>query len=324
MKKLFLIICAFVFLAAAVVLPASGALPRVNTSGALANPPAALPFTKVSKTSITAAWGANGNPAGTGYLCENITSMTDSAVITGASWESGSLTPGTSYSFKVKAINDDGIETAYTDLGSKSTISYIKLNWIETGQGEAISALPTIEFKIIHSVPLTLASCGVLIDGAFVAAGSSAGAGFTAFSYSLTSALSIGRHEIGIKAVDLSGTIYSDSIKNLLVQSGSSLLIGVPLCYPNPYDPASGNANIAYSLSSDAELKIYIFDDTGSVVIKKDFVSGSNGGRSGYNEINWDGKNEAGSSIKNGAYTAALIAGGKIVGKAKIILLRSR
>ena len=306
------------------MLPANGALSHTKVAGVLANPPLAKPFIRVSRTSITAAWDTNGNLPGTGYLCENITAITNSSSIQTTSWESTGLIPGETYSFRVKAINDDGIETAYVSLGSKSTVEYIKLNGIEVRPGEVISALPVIAFKIIHSVPLTLDSCGVLIDGSFVRASSSADAGFTTFSYSVASALGQGVHEIGIKAVDSDGTIYSDSVKDLIVQSGSSLLIGTPLCYPNPYDPALGNANIAYSLSSDADLKMYIFDDTGAVMVKKDFVTGFPGGHSGYNEIEWDGKNEAGSNIKNGAYTAALISAGKILGKAKIMLLRSR
>ena len=204
--------CSFVVFASVAILPANGAASHTKVAGALANPPLAMPFIGVSRTSITAAWGTNGNPAGTGYLCENITSITNSTSIQTTSWESTGLTPGTAYSFRVKAINDDGIETAYVSLGSKSTVEFIKLNGIEVRPGEVISALPVIEFKIIHSVALRLDDCGVLIDGSFVHASPSTGAGFTTFSYSVASALGEGRHEIGMRAVDSDGTIYSDSV----------------------------------------------------------------------------------------------------------------
>jgi serine protease AprX len=89
----------------------------------LANVPGAAAFSEVTQTSIRANWTANGNPAGTMYYCENITAGTNSGWTTSTSWNSTGLDPGTSYSFRVRARNNEGFGTAWTSLGSESTLS---------------------------------------------------------------------------------------------------------------------------------------------------------------------------------------------------------
>ena len=89
----------------------------------MANMPGAAAFSNVAQTSIRANWTANGNPAGTQYLCENITAGTNSGWTTTTSWNSTGLACGTSYTFRVKARNGDGLETGYRALGSRSTLA---------------------------------------------------------------------------------------------------------------------------------------------------------------------------------------------------------
>ncbi|NLH41100.1 MAG: hypothetical protein GX448_04600 [Planctomycetes bacterium] len=86
-----------------------------------ANAPAAASFAGVLQTGIQARWTANGNPAGTLYLCENTTAGTNSGWVADTTWDSTGLKPNTSYAFRVKARNADGLETAWTSLGSQST-----------------------------------------------------------------------------------------------------------------------------------------------------------------------------------------------------------
>jgi hypothetical protein len=88
-----------------------------------ANLPAAGWFSNITQTSIRANWGANGNPAGTEYYCENTSAGTNSGWTTDTYWNSTGLVCNTSYSFRVKARNGNGIETAYRALGSQSTLA---------------------------------------------------------------------------------------------------------------------------------------------------------------------------------------------------------
>jgi hypothetical protein len=88
----------------------------------LANAPGAGTFSNITQTSIQANWTANGNPAGTQYYCENTTAGTNSGWTTGLSWNSTGLSPDTTYAFRVRARNGNGVETAWTDLGSATTL----------------------------------------------------------------------------------------------------------------------------------------------------------------------------------------------------------
>jgi len=78
-------------------------------------------FSNVTQTSIRANWTANGNPAGTEYYCENTTAGTNSGWTTGTSWNSTGLTPGTFYTFRVRARNGDDAETGWINLGTQET-----------------------------------------------------------------------------------------------------------------------------------------------------------------------------------------------------------
>jgi subtilisin-like proprotein convertase family protein len=91
----------------------------------LANAPGASSFSNITQTSIQANWTSDGNRAGTEYFSENTTNGTNCGWTTNTYWDSTGLSPGTSYCFRVKARNGDGIETGWTDLGCQSTLGVL-------------------------------------------------------------------------------------------------------------------------------------------------------------------------------------------------------
>jgi hypothetical protein len=93
-----------------------------------ANPPAAAPFSNVTQTSIQANWTANGNPAGTQYLCENTTLGTNSGWTSNTYWNESGLSCSTQYCYQTRARNGDGVETTPTSLGCQSTLPPMDLN----------------------------------------------------------------------------------------------------------------------------------------------------------------------------------------------------
>jgi hypothetical protein len=78
-------------------------------------------FTGIAAASLQVQWGVNGNPSGTLYFCENATAGTNSGWTAGTTWNDTGLMPNTSYTYRVKARNADGVETAWTSLGAQST-----------------------------------------------------------------------------------------------------------------------------------------------------------------------------------------------------------
>jgi predicted outer membrane repeat protein len=122
-----------------------------------ANVPGSGAFTGVTLTSLQVQWSANGNPAGTQYVCENVTGGMTSGAITDTAWDNINLKPNTAYTYRVKARNADGVETAWVSLGTQST-DYRALT-ISTVAGGQVTApgVGTFRYAPGASVPLAAA-----------------------------------------------------------------------------------------------------------------------------------------------------------------------
>ena len=94
---------------------------RTNVTYTLAKPPSPAVFSYVTDNSIRVNWAPNDNPFGTLYRCQNTTNGEDSGWISSTSWDSVDLSPFTIYSFRVKARNANGVETAWISLGQQTT-----------------------------------------------------------------------------------------------------------------------------------------------------------------------------------------------------------
>ncbi|MFH1683840.1 MAG: hypothetical protein ABIA67_03030 [Candidatus Margulisiibacteriota bacterium] len=82
---------------------------------------------------------------------------------------------------------------------------------------------------------------------------------------------------------------------------------GKPVIYPNPFNPAQGEAKIQYKLSMQANIELVVFGAGGSTVMKKRFSMGEEGGKKGLNTVSWNGKAETGAMVSNGIYIGVLI-----------------
>jgi len=144
-------------------------------------------------------------------------------------------------------------------------------------------------------------------------------------TYEVTTALADGIYGVTIEAFDIlaKGTTYE--VSQLYIQSSADVLIqGIPLNYPNPYDPATGNTTIGYTLSKPANISLNIFDLSGNLIYKQAYTSAQEGGKAGYNEITWNGQSNGGNYVGNGIYIFVIIADGKVVqnGKGKITIFK--
>jgi len=77
----------------------------------LAMEPAKTAFSNVTISRLHTHWGANGNPAGTEYWCQNSVSGANSSWITNTQWLDADLSPNVKSTYQVKARNGDGVET---------------------------------------------------------------------------------------------------------------------------------------------------------------------------------------------------------------------
>jgi len=79
---------------------------------------------------------------------------------------------------------------------------------------------------------------------------------------------------------------------------------------PNPFDSrqagAYGQTQIFYTLASDSDIQIKLFDLLGHRVREWSFTAGSEGAKEGDNRLLWDGTNEAGQKVSKGGYLARI------------------
>jgi hypothetical protein len=144
-------------------------------------------------------------------------------------------------------------------------------------------------------------------------------------SYTATSNLegeTVRTHSVKLAAADIAGNSTTREVKDLKVSYESARVIGPVLTYPTTYNPLSGTpARIAYNLTADQDLMIYLFDISGQNVWTGKYLSGAEGGKAGYNEVPFYGRSEiSGSALGNGIYVYKLVAGGRIIGTGRMAI----
>lgn len=96
--------------------------------------------------------------------------------------------------------------------------------------------------------------------------------------------------------------------------------------YPNPFAAGREITRIQYILKADARVEIKIYDLLGDPVWRWSCGVGGEGGRTGTNVVEWDGRNEAGKVVANGGYLCvvkATPAGGRTAeGLRKIAVMK--
>ncbi|MDD5657057.1 MAG: hypothetical protein PHF00_07370, partial [Elusimicrobia bacterium] len=82
--------------------------------------------------------------------------------------------------------------------------------------------------------------------------------------------------------------------------------------YPNPFSPLRGQqTHIRYALDQDRNVQVRIYDPFGRLVWQATYGAGTNGGRQGPNEIQWDGRTGSGRTAEMGGYICVVDSGGK-------------
>jgi len=118
-----------------------------------------------------------------------------------------------------------------------------------------------------------------------------------------------------IEAWDNANNVSKENLKLNLIESSEFTLSNV-FNYPNPF---SKSTQFAFEVSQPASVSIKVFSLTGQLVIEVGDIFESH---YGYSHIDWNGKDDFGGEIANGAYLYQLTAepddGGKkisIIGK---------
>ena len=137
--------------------------------------------------------------------------------------------------------------------------------------------------------------------------------------------LSDGVYVVKFEVLDNDGNNTVFEVNSLTVQSALDPAVGEPpLNYPNPFDPDDppGTTMIAYNLTRSADTALAIYNTLGNQIIRRVFAAGEEGGKAGYNEVPWDGRDEGGRLAGNGLYVFFLTSEGKFLAKGKITVIK--
>ena len=142
--------------------------------------------------------------------------------------------------------------------------------------------------------------------------------------YSLQGILGATGYTCTIEARDLAfplrnlGTWEGD----VTVLEGDAEVIGEILAYPSPYRPLSqGDVIITYNLTVNSDITLYMYDISGKIILTKKFLSGTNGGKAGYNSFEWNGRSDFGHVVSNGIHVFKIVSKGRSIGTGKLVVM---
>ena len=113
-----------------------------------------------------------------------------------------------------------------------------------------------------------------------------------------------------VTASDMSGNEsgHSASVPGVSVAESPALAWGIATAYPNP-SRVGDPVRIPVDLLDAGVARVDIVDAAGHLVRRLQALQALPSGFSGHPEVEWDGRNEAGSPVAPGPYRAWLVAG---------------
>jgi hypothetical protein len=234
---------------------------------------------------------------------------------------------------KALMILDGGLFSYTPEITVNETIHYVQGSspTLSVRNGDYVSRNLTLivtvdtEASITHSFTLVVKSKGVTLNDS-VTVTASVSSNVVVISLNLIDA---GINDLQIFAianwlVDGQSNIVN---KVLMVADATSVVTLKPgsrvLCYPMPYDPNSIDPmDIAYELTAESDVSIYVYNLLGQVVWKNLYYKGFEGGNAGYNQVSFNGVDAFGDKLAIGMYFIQIVHGKSVLGTSKFLVTR--
>ncbi|MGB9613200.1 MAG: hypothetical protein ACPL4K_03375 [Candidatus Margulisiibacteriota bacterium] len=192
--------------------------------------------------------------------------------------------------------------------------------------GDPIPEEPQFSVKITDDYGLQLKSIYFYINGEKVTDGLTDNRGYDYFNPALERAyykpkkkLNPGTYSLKVSVRNTRGVDASAEVIDLKVAAMAEevRLLEPPLVYPGVANPEKQPISFGYRLNKSAQIHLYLYDITRTLVWENVYPENTDGGKAGYNEVVWNGISAFGRMAENGVYFYQLVA--EVDGQKKLI-----
>ena len=285
------------------------AFTAVLSTATLALAPSSPAVGPVQVTSAAFSWSGGANPADTQYEAEvssdNFFSLVASSDTLMTSATFFGLAPGTQYFFRARALNRDGVASAYSAvLSTRAGILTDTSPPSAPGQpapDRAFSYDGTVGFAWSPAQ----SSVGILnyelLIGSFPGGNDVFNGVVAVASYTATGLATGKTYYAQARARSNSGAVgpFSNVSAGVPVfQTAGTPAIPKPYAWPNPFNPAAGPVQIGFSLDAAADVSLRVYTLQGGFLreVTQHFGSGGN------QIASWDGNDGSGRRAAPGGY----------------------
>lgn len=302
------------------------------------NPPTISTFNIADASSSSTTYTNNARIKVTLAASADATKMrlSENSTFSGASWvtlqnsfyHTMSLSEGQKTLY-IQVKNAMGFESdsqsAAINLDTTPPAITLKLDQITIQNNDMIKNNFTVYGVITDLNPISASSLHLYLDGSLVTDGLDPSGHYDTFdsatktvAYDLKSNLSSGTHTIKITADDAAEN--QGSIERTGLRVANILELNNVVNFPNP---VLASTKFSYQLSQAADIQIKIFSSRGTLV--KILAASSATQQVGFNTVDWNGTDEAGSPLANGAYFYIITAtsdSSRVTQKGKLAIIR--
>ncbi|MBI2386359.1 MAG: fibronectin type III domain-containing protein [Elusimicrobia bacterium] len=283
-----------------------------QSTATLAAVPASPAAGPIHITSGVFTWSAGSNPTDTLYTAQvssdNFFSLTDSSTTLALSATFFTLTPGTQYFLRVRAVNRSGTPSAFSTVIS-TTAGNLSDTTAPAAPGAPISDRAfSYDGNAVFAWAEATSPVGILdynlIVGSLPGASDLFAGNVSVASYSATGMLTGRSYYAQVRARSNAGVYSLFSPVSAAVPvfiPAQNVPISKPFTWPSPFSPARGDAQIGFYLEEAADVTLKIFTLQGRLV-----RSDARAFAGGNQIMTWNGNNDSGMRVSPGGYVAVI------------------
>ncbi|MFA6418794.1 MAG: hypothetical protein WCW67_06645, partial [Candidatus Margulisiibacteriota bacterium] len=252
---------------------------------------------------------------------------TDSMIKLEAVDLAGNSGSGTSGTFTLGRVEEPN-PVAFVKMDGQLPQLWVSIAGVTLESGDYISKRPKFEVTMVDNVAIDKNYYEVVLDGTEMVMKADL---VTSYMVKMSGDApeeladeSVKTHTLYVEGRDMSNNLVSKTIDNLRVAtSGSVGVLGGKLSvFPMPFSSSVDKEfGVAYNLTKDAQVSIYLISGGGHQVITRLYLPGTNGGKAGFNQVKIEAvRDDTGSRLANGIYVIRVIGDYNPIGKAYLVI----